>query len=285
MNVWPLKSNDGITPIVHATIYEEDEEVENQELESRLEDEEENALRDKEKAADKSEAKDQQAKVTFKKTAELPSKGAEQTKRSATVILVNSKKQWRSQEKAGNTVVDSHANLNGEKLGKSVICARKEAKMKSIESEKDVTNNGSHQSNFISSTAMPTYEKVRRHKRRKELNVRKSLQTKPRAISAAKERRGVRVLGIILGCFTLCWTPFFIMYVVVQFCGDCSINPHIEMFITWLGYSNSAMNPIIYTVFNRDYQIALKRLFVRRTGTSAPYIRSTLQRPMIGFSR
>uniref|UniRef100_A0A914ZF80 G-protein coupled receptors family 1 profile domain-containing protein n=1 Tax=Parascaris univalens TaxID=6257 RepID=A0A914ZF80_PARUN len=106
-----------------------------------------------------------------------------------------------------------------------------------------------------------TYEKVQRHKNKKELNYRRSLQRKPKAISAAKERRGVKVLGIILGCFTICWTPFFIMYVVVQFCSSCALNPHIEMFITWLGYSNSAMNPIIYTVFNRDYQIALKRLF------------------------
>uniref|UniRef100_A0AC34PWD7 G-protein coupled receptors family 1 profile domain-containing protein n=1 Tax=Panagrolaimus sp. JU765 TaxID=591449 RepID=A0AC34PWD7_9BILA len=108
---------------------------------------------------------------------------------------------------------------------------------------------------------MISYEKVKRHKQRKERMYRKSLQKKPKAISAAKERRGVKVLGIILGCFTICWAPFFIMYVVVQFCSDCNINPHIEMFITWLGYSNSAMNPIIYTVFNRDYQIALKRLF------------------------
>uniref|UniRef100_A0A914LI32 G-protein coupled receptors family 1 profile domain-containing protein n=1 Tax=Meloidogyne incognita TaxID=6306 RepID=A0A914LI32_MELIC len=131
------------------------------------------------------------------------------------------------------------------------------------------------------STAMPTYEKVRRHKRRKELNLRKSLQTRPRTISAAKERRGVRVLGIILGCFTLCWTPFFVMYVFVQFCAYCSVNPHIEMFITWLGYSNSAMNPIIYTVFNRDYQVALKRIFLgRRSGGGSSGIRSTLQRPI-----
>ncbi|KAI1716982.1 7 transmembrane receptor (rhodopsin family) domain-containing protein [Ditylenchus destructor] len=105
-----------------------------------------------------------------------------------------------------------------------------------------------------------SYEKIKRHKQRKERMYRKSLQRKPRAISAAKERRGVKVLGIILGCFTICWTPFFIMYVIVQFT-SCNINPHVEMFITWLGYSNSAMNPIIYTVFNRDYQIALKRLF------------------------
>ncbi|TMS36839.1 hypothetical protein L596_003916 [Steinernema carpocapsae] len=112
-----------------------------------------------------------------------------------------------------------------------------------------------------SSKTTISYEKVKRHKIRKERVTRKSLQKKPKAISAAKERRGVRVLGIILGCFTICWTPFFIMYVVVQFCSTCAVNQHIEMFITWLGYSNSAMNPIIYTVFNRDYQIALKRLF------------------------
>ncbi|CAJ0947372.1 unnamed protein product, partial [Mesorhabditis belari] len=122
----------------------------------------------------------------------------------------------------------------------------------------------------VKSVVMISYEKVKRHKIRKERMYRKSLQRKPKAISAAKERRGVKVLGIILGCFTICWTPFFIMYVAVQFCKDtCQVNPHIEMFITWLGYSNSAMNPIIYTVFNRDYQIALKRLFVGDKGKPA----------------
>ncbi|KAI6201277.1 Tyra-2 [Aphelenchoides besseyi] len=103
-----------------------------------------------------------------------------------------------------------------------------------------------------------SYEKVKRHKQRKERVYRKSLQKKPRAISAAKERRGVKVLGIILGCFTVCWTPFFVMYVVVQFCSNCALNAHLEM----LGYVNSSINPIVYTVFNRDYQIALRRLFV-----------------------
>ncbi|VDM40545.1 unnamed protein product [Toxocara canis] len=135
---------------------------------------------------------------------------------------------------------------------------RRNASEKCVAFRKTVHNNAVRAA--VASTAI-TYEKVQRHKNRKEHSYRKSLQRKPKAISAAKERRGVKVLGIILGCFTICWTPFFIMYVVVQFCSSCALNPHIEMFITWLGYSNSAMNPIIYTVFNRDYQIALKRLF------------------------
>uniref|UniRef100_A0A914DWF1 G-protein coupled receptors family 1 profile domain-containing protein n=1 Tax=Acrobeloides nanus TaxID=290746 RepID=A0A914DWF1_9BILA len=130
-----------------------------------------------------------------------------------------------------------------------------------------------------------SYEKIMRHKQRKERGKdnRKPSQRKPKAISAAKERRGVKVLGIILGCFTICWTPFFIMYVVIQFCADCQISPHIEMFITWLGYSNSAMNPIIYTVFNRDYQIALKRLFIgdKPQAQSNALLPATFRRPAV----
>ncbi|EFO23448.1 TYRA-2 protein [Loa loa] len=103
----------------------------------------------------------------------------------------------------------------------------------------------------------------RRHHLKRQKNARVVLQHKPKNISTAKERRGVKVFGIILGCFAICWTPFFIMYVVVQFCSSCQIDPHIWMFITWLGYSNSAMNPIIYTVFNHDYQNALKGLLRR----------------------
>ena len=90
-----------------------------------------------------------------------------------------------------------------------------------------------------------TWERVQRHARRKERSQlvregRRHSARRPATISAAKERRGVRVLGIILGCYTVCWTPFFFMYVLGQFCEICRPNIHIEQFITWLGYSNSA---------------------------------------------
>ncbi|XP_075160629.1 octopamine-Tyramine receptor [Haematobia irritans] len=79
-------------------------------------------------------------------------------------------------------------------------------------------------------------------------------------ISLSKERRAARTLGIIMGVFVICWLPFFLMYVVLPFCSTCCPSVKLKNFITWLGYINSVLNPIIYTIFNLDYRRAFKRL-------------------------
>uniref|UniRef100_A0A1A9WE30 G-protein coupled receptors family 1 profile domain-containing protein n=1 Tax=Glossina brevipalpis TaxID=37001 RepID=A0A1A9WE30_9MUSC len=79
-------------------------------------------------------------------------------------------------------------------------------------------------------------------------------------ISLSKERRAARTLGIIMGVFVICWLPFFLMYVILPFCDSCCPTNKFKNFITWLGYINSVLNPIIYTIFNLDYRRAFKRL-------------------------
>nr|CAD7204078.1 unnamed protein product [Timema douglasi] len=79
-------------------------------------------------------------------------------------------------------------------------------------------------------------------------------------ISLSKERRAARTLGIIMGVFVVCWLPFFLMYVIVPFCAKCCPSDKLTNFITWLGYINSALNPIIYTIFNLDFRRAFKKL-------------------------
>lgn len=79
-------------------------------------------------------------------------------------------------------------------------------------------------------------------------------------ISLSKERRAARTLGIIMGVFVVCWLPFFLMYVILPFCPTCCPTDKLINFITWLGYINSALNPLIYTIFNLDYRRAFKKL-------------------------
>ncbi|XP_029349778.1 5-hydroxytryptamine receptor 1B [Echeneis naucrates] len=78
-------------------------------------------------------------------------------------------------------------------------------------------------------------------------------------ISAARERKATKTLGIILGAYIVCWLPFFIYTLVVAACDTC-LNPELFDFFTWLGYLNSLINPIIYTMSNEDFKKAFHKL-------------------------
>ena len=81
-------------------------------------------------------------------------------------------------------------------------------------------------------------------------------------ISLSKERRAARTMSVIMGVFVLCWLPFFLTYVALPFCERCQekMDPRVIHFFIWLGYVNSALNPVIYTIFNIDFRRAFTRL-------------------------
>lgn len=80
-------------------------------------------------------------------------------------------------------------------------------------------------------------------------------------ISAARERKATKTLGIILGAFICCWLPFFVVSLVLPICQDaCWSHPILLDFFTWLGYLNSLINPIIYTAFNEDFKQAFQKM-------------------------
>nr|XP_006113329.1 5-hydroxytryptamine receptor 1D [Pelodiscus sinensis]XP_006113330.1 5-hydroxytryptamine receptor 1D [Pelodiscus sinensis]XP_014424067.1 5-hydroxytryptamine receptor 1D [Pelodiscus sinensis] len=80
-------------------------------------------------------------------------------------------------------------------------------------------------------------------------------------ISAARERKATKTLGIILGAFIFCWLPFFVVTLILPICQDaCWFHPILLDFFTWLGYLNSLINPVIYTAFNEEFKQAFQKL-------------------------
>ncbi|XP_076382113.1 octopamine receptor beta-1R isoform X3 [Megalopta genalis] len=73
------------------------------------------------------------------------------------------------------------------------------------------------------------------------------------------EHKAARTLGIIMGAFLLCWLPFFLWYLTTSLCGEsCYCPDTVVSVLFWIGYFNSALNPLIYAYFNRDFREAFK---------------------------
>lgn len=66
-----------------------------------------------------------------------------------------------------------------------------------------------------------------------------------------------------------CWTPFFVLHTTRARCHDCHIPPALMSVVTWLGYVNSALNPVIYTVFNTEFRKFFKKCLQRCCSKSA----------------
>ncbi|XP_042327532.1 beta-3 adrenergic receptor [Sceloporus undulatus] len=79
-----------------------------------------------------------------------------------------------------------------------------------------------------------------------------------RVLLAIKEHKALKTLGIIMGIFTLCWLPFFVANIINVFARSL-VPDQLFRFFNWLGYVNSAFNPIIYCR-SPDFRCAFKKL-------------------------
>ncbi|KAH1005589.1 hypothetical protein HUJ04_006539 [Dendroctonus ponderosae] len=107
-----------------------------------------------------------------------------------------------------------------------------------------------------------------------------------RVSSLRRESKTAQTLSIVMGGFILCWLPFFINYLLTPFIQPNEVNRLIMLYMTWLGWINSAINPFIYAFYSPDFRIAFWRLtinhFKKGVNDRAEFIESQPKRLELG---
>nr|AAI63344.1 Adra2b protein [Danio rerio] len=81
-----------------------------------------------------------------------------------------------------------------------------------------------------------------------------------------REKRFTFVLAVVIGVFVICWFPFFFSYSLQAVCPEsCALPEPLFKFFFWIGYCNSCLNPVIYTIFNKDFRRAFKKILCKNT--------------------
>ncbi|TMS36099.1 hypothetical protein L596_003354 [Steinernema carpocapsae] len=78
-----------------------------------------------------------------------------------------------------------------------------------------------------------------------------------------RERKALKTIGIVVLGFIICWMPFFVLYLielVLTSESHSKIHKILNELFLWLGYSNSVINPLIYTMYNGDFRRCFRDL-------------------------
>ncbi|XP_064203599.1 adrenoceptor alpha 1Aa [Anguilla rostrata] len=81
-----------------------------------------------------------------------------------------------------------------------------------------------------------------------------------RLIKFSRQKKAAKTLGIVVGCFVLCWLPFFLVMPIGSVFPSYKA-PNLVFKITfWLGYFNSCINPMIYPCSSQEFKKAFQNV-------------------------
>ncbi|XP_069064057.1 glucose-dependent insulinotropic receptor [Pleurodeles waltl] len=98
--------------------------------------------------------------------------------------------------------------------------------------------------------------------------------------------KAIRTVAILIGCFVLFWSPFFVASIVQLACKSCVLYEVIEKYLWLLGLGNSLLNPLIYAYWQKEVRQQLYHmcLAVRRRALSLLHVDSHPPMPRVTAS-
>ncbi|CAL8125376.1 unnamed protein product [Orchesella dallaii] len=171
----------------------------------------------------------------------------------------NKKDSTGSQNAAATTpLLKSGRRGSNTSVKNNYLQQKQKGSRKSSHNSLNVHHNHSHQNGGNGSAVTYFFSSTAIHRIKKE-----------KLFGGLKEHKASTVLGIIMSAFVICWLPFFVLALVRPFLSinGIEIPPWMGTLFNWLGYANSALNPVIYATLNRDFRKPFREILCLRCST------------------
>ncbi|CAF0887805.1 unnamed protein product [Rotaria sordida] len=84
----------------------------------------------------------------------------------------------------------------------------------------------------------------------------------------SKNQKAAKFIGIIMGVFVVCWLPYFIYFILSGVFGfrfkDDQNHELLFKIFSWLGYTNSLLDVLVYVSTSKELRITLCKLILGR---------------------
>ncbi|XP_062393387.1 trace amine-associated receptor 1-like [Sardina pilchardus] len=76
-------------------------------------------------------------------------------------------------------------------------------------------------------------------------------------VPKTSETKAAKTLGVVIAVYFICWIPYFIGSLIAD---SVPYNSAVFVFMYWLLYTNSCMNPLMYALFYPWFRISVKHI-------------------------
>ncbi|XP_057205007.1 histamine receptor H2a [Triplophysa rosa] len=101
--------------------------------------------------------------------------------------------------------------------------------------------------------------RIARAQAKRIISTRRGLKTGVTML-ALREHKATVTLAVVLGAFVVCWFPYFTFFTIMGIRKEENPPRTAQSVVLWLGYANSALNPMLYATLNRDFRSAYGKL-------------------------